>query len=620
MCRNAIIIALLLTVTAGLALAECTLEKTTVQGEPALVLENDFVQMRVRPTMGGGIYRLIYKPADRNLTSPTDGRVFVDRIWNYANPDVYRQWMQAAYTPVTESSPERVAVTLTGPGFVGPGRFMTFEKTFSLTEGSSAVRADYRFSVAQEAMTPQRVGLWWHNRLGLAQEENTYYVPTREGIKTATYGAGGGGDYWWNGPARGWAAVAGESGVGAAMVMDLAPLMTVYNWMGGDVASLEWAFRTREIPNGGSMAATAWLLPFSEMSAIAGASPEVVVGFGDTPTELDAPGQITMTLQLSASKTLSGAIQYSLRRIPEEGVGEYPYIPVDLHPGMTVERTMNVNLDEAGTWVLVGTVRAGDEKIADFHREFVVGERTGRIAIEPNVDLVGRVGERFEDKIAATGTGPEDRHPSHEIETPHVDWATPLAGGPLRALIINDTLTGRETVELAQRLDLDYDAPFISKAYSIGRGTQMFGAPVTVEWALDNLRGLLEENTYDVILMGGLPSDLYPEDVTGMILDQVRAGAGLVWANPNHCSDALWEVMPVGPMEGGSRPEHAWEQARYHYITAGIPWEALPPTQMSRYTDADGAEVLARAGKYPLVATKPLGAGRIVTLGYNTSW
>ncbi len=617
--RLAVIATLLVATTTGV-IAECTLEETTVQGEPAIIMENDFVRLRVRPTIGGRVDQVMYRPAERNLTSETDGSVFLDRVWNYANPDVYRQWMTSAYTPVTESSPERVAVRLTGPGFVGPGKFMTFEKTISLTAGSSAVRADYRFSVAQEAMKPVRVGLWWHNRLGLAQEESTYYVPTREGVSTATYGAGGGGQYWWNDPARGWSAVVGESGVGAAIVTDLGPLMTVYNWMGGDVASLEWAFRTREIPNGGSMETTAWLLPFHEMGAVAGVSESVIVGVDETPSNLDAPGELPVTLQFTAPEARSVDVSLVARRLPDGGTSEIASLSADLQASVTREETITATLNQPGTWVLEGTVSSDGEQIADFFHEVVVGERTGRIAIEPNVELIGRVGERFEDKIAAKGTGPEDRHPSHEIETPHVDWATPLAGGPLRALIINDMLTGRETVELAQRLDLDYDAPFISTAYSIGRGTQMFGAPVSVEWALDNIRTLLEENTYDVILIGGLTCELYPEDVIGMILDQVRAGAGLVWVNPNKCSDALWNALPVGPMEGGSRPEQTWEAVAEHYVTAGIPWEALPPTEMSRYTDADGAAVLARAGKYPLVAEKWLGEGRILTLGYNTSW
>jgi len=245
------------------AMAECTVEETTVMGAPAIVVENEFVRLRVRPTIGGRIDELYYKPAERHLTSRTDGAVFVDRLWNYANADVYRQWMDATYDYTIERSPERIAITMTGLGFVGPGRFMTFEKTISIATGSSAVRADYRFSVAQDAMQALRVGLWWHNRLGVPQEASTYYVPTTEGVKTASYGAGGGGQYWWYEPARGWTAVVGESGAGVAAVMDLGPLMLFYNWMGGDVAGMEWAFRTSEIPNGSSVETTAWLLPFA---------------------------------------------------------------------------------------------------------------------------------------------------------------------------------------------------------------------------------------------------------------------------------------------------------------------------------------------------------------------
>jgi hypothetical protein len=42
-----------------------------------------------------------------------------------------------------------------------------------------------------------------------------------------------------------------------------------------------------------------------------------------------------------------------------------------------------------------------------------------------------------------------------EIATPHVTWAKPLPGGPVRTLVVCPRWYQRETIELAQRLDLD---------------------------------------------------------------------------------------------------------------------------------------------------------------------
>ena len=43
---------------------------------------------------------------------------------------------------------------------------------------------------------------------------------------------------------------------------------------------------------------------------------------------------------------------------------------------------------------------------------------------------------------------------STEVVTPHVAWAKPLAGGPIKALVIGARWMQRETVELMERLDV----------------------------------------------------------------------------------------------------------------------------------------------------------------------
>ena len=611
---GAIVVAL--TVELGPLLAECTLTQTSVEGEPAIVLENEFVRVRARPSLGGRLDEFFYKPADKHLTSRTNGAVFMDRVWNYASRDVYNQWQTGVYSYEVQQSPQRVAVKMTGPGTVGVGKRMTFEKTISLTAGSSAVRADYRFSIGQEAMVPMSAGLWWHNRLGVPQEATTYFVPTTEGVQSVTYGGGGGGQYWWNDPARGWTAAVSESATGVAAIVEFPPLMCVYHCMTGDVSTAEWAFRSQEIPNGGSVQTTIHLLPFAGMKSVAGAGARVVAQV-DAPAQVEAAGELSVTIRLAAPTPWTASVQMSLKRLPDGQPQDLDAWSAALSPTELAEKQLSVSLDQRGTYVLSGKVLDGEKLEADFFHQIVVGESSGQIALEPLEERTGRVGERFSDKIAAKGSGPEDRAPSEEIVTPHVKWAKPYAGGPIKALIINDLLVGRETVELAQRLEMDYVAPTITTQYAISATRGMFSVQMTMDQVMDNLRGCLE-NHYDVILIGGLSAEVFADDVIDTLLDKVEAGTGLVWANPSDCPDRLWEALPFEGFAGGSRPQASWHAETEHYLTAGIPWEVLPPADTSRYNES--GEVLARADNYPLVAINDYGAGRVVGLGYCTSW
>ncbi len=49
--------------------------------------------------------------------------------------------------------------------------------------------------------------------------------------------------------------------------------------------------------------------------------------------------------------------------------------------------------------------------------------------------------------------------------SPHIKWAKPLYGGKLRVLVMAPTWTHRETVELAQRLSIDY-TPWMCQSFT----------------------------------------------------------------------------------------------------------------------------------------------------------
>ena len=605
-------------VAAQSALAECRATETRVEGEPAVVLENSLVRLRVRPTRGGRVDQLVYKPTDKWLTAQTDGRVFVDRVWNYADSKVYRQWTNAVYAYKLESGGKEAAVTLNCRGSVGIGKRLTFEKRISLAVGNASVRADYTLGLGHEAMVPKRAGIWWHNQLGVPQEATTYYVPTFRGVRSLTYGAGASGQYWWYDLARGWGAALGTEGTGVAAVMDYRKLMCFYHNMRGEVAMMEWAYRSEEIPNDGSTKTTVWLVPFAGLDAVSGAGRDVVgqIRAPDKTSVSLAKQGAPVTVRLTAPHKWRAVVKMTWQRLPAGEAREFANWQTDLTPTSVAEKQLRVKLEEEGSYALRAAVMDGDTLAADLFAKVVVGQDSGELAIAPLEKRLGREGERFDDRIAAKSSAPQDAPPSEQIVTPHVKWAKPLASGSLKTLILNDVLIERETVELAQRVDMDYTAPTVGSYRRIGNA-RLPGRAFTFEQAQANVAKHLKRE-FDVVVISGVTGKLFTDDMADTLLRKVRDGMGLVWVNPNHCPDVFWTVLPFSCPPWGSRGKGKWQATEDHYLTTGIPWEEMPSVDLSRYKVA--GRVLATAGNLPLLAVCELGKGRIVCLSYATSW
>ena len=603
----------------GPAHAQCRVTETRVEGEVAVVLENALVRLRLRPTHGGRVDQFAYKPTDKQLTAQTDGRVFCDRVWNYADSAVYRQWTDAVYAHELQPGSDEAGVTLTCRGSVGIGKRLTFEKSISLVAGSAAVRADYSIRLGHEAMVPQRVGVWWHNRLGVPQESTTYYVPTSQGVRSLAYGAGAAGQYWWYDLARGWGAALGEGGTGVAVALDYRKLMCFYHYMSGEVGGLEWAYRSEEIPNGDAAQTTVWLVPFAGLAAVNGAGRDVVgeVTVAAKVSLEQANEGVPVTIKLTAPRTWQAAARMTWQRVPAGESRELARWDAKLSPLTVAEKRLQLKLAEAGTYALRVEVTNGGKLAADLLAQVIVGESSGEMTVLPLQTCLGREGERFEDKIAAKGDAPPDVPPSEDVVTAHVKWAKPLASGSLKTLILNDVLTERETVELAQRVDMDYTAPTVGSPQYISTSGARLGRPLTFEQAQANVSRHLQEDV-DVIVIGGVTGRIFTDDMAQVLLDKVRAGTGLVWVNPNNCPDAIWQALPVSGPPWGSRPRGRWQAVEEHYLTLGIPWAAMPPVDVSRYKAA--GTVLAQAGDLPLLTVCELGQGRIVCLSYATSW
>ncbi len=165
---------------------------------------------------------------------------------------------------------------------------------------------------------------------------------------------------------------------------------------------------------------------------------------------------------------------------------------------------------------------------------------------------------------------PIDRPLSGPGETRHIDWASPLAGGPVKTfLTIRSYRCLRQVVELAQGIDLDYDV--VHTGY------------IGDECVSDSGRRAmkrLESGFYEVYLVASRVSDIMAKTIR----QRVEAGAGLVVV------EGFGQASKFADLKGLTTVDDA------HYVRSGIPWDLMPEKILSA------------------VQTGSLGKGRVVRL------
>ena len=186
---------------------------------------------------------------------------------------------------------------------------------------------------------------------------------------------------------------------------------------------------------------------------------------------------------------------------------------------------------------------------------------------------------------------------SMEVETPHVAWAKPSVTGPLEALVIAPCWQSRDSVELAQRLDVKVTPVMVSTNTSYhGAGEAMTG----MDRALDELARLRlsDGRRYHVIVLGKVRWDALPAWVRKAIANRVVRGAGLVYVTPSGQDAGLAALL-------AKRDKQAERS-----VLDGVP-VAMLPAQMKRrfYWEADAGATELRLSRY--------GQGRVAVVDYN---
>ena len=243
---------------------------------------------------------------------------------------------------------------------------------------------------------------------------------------------------------------------------------------------------------------------------------------------------------------------------------------------------------------------------------------------------------------------------STAVATPHVDWATKLAGGPIKGFFIPSVEFGRDMVELMQRLDLQpttvtIDRNWDTNCWGIGdyydhvfRGDRD-DFTIVYSYVEKDLTG---PAPFDVMVVPGLNGwSRMPRPARDAILRRVEQGAGLVLIHPfvgdvehhpfkgdEKTGDArLWDISPLvdcpnDTLDEGGYPtlnkdaitKGRWEFAKDHFITRGVPLALLPEGMIggSFYKYRAAGDVLVKSGDHPVLAVKQYGKGRVVAFAY----
>ncbi len=176
-------------------------------------------------------------------------------------------------------------------------------------------------------------------------------------------------------------------------------------------------------------------------------------------------------------------------------------------------------------------------------------------------------------------------------ESLHVKWAKPYAGGQIKTLVMAPEWSQRETIELAQRLSIDY-TPWMTSAFTkISVPAEWFWTPTPITLIDQLLRRYIAED-FDVIVIGKLDWAILPAKQRFDLLKKVSEGTGLVYICPPKDNAEIDLVFSRRQSPEGAA-----------FITRGIPFGFLPQLK-----DLPVEEIVD-AGFF--------GRGRVVALTYG---
>lgn len=542
---------------------------------------------------GGRCTNLLAAGAGRSWVVPGFGGFELHLADQYAEGK--SDYGQAKYIAKTlNHTPEEATVELAALGKQGNYGFCEVRKRVTVSKRSPVVRVEHEFYVGEGAVVAQYPSFMF---VQSAPPDARITVPAEDGGQV-TVSASSPTAKWKL--AQGWVAVQrGDEGVVYRMPMEDIQYVGVRS--AADGLKLVWRTITRKIDAGRSVVWPIDVIPFRGLAEVNGAGP---LGCG----RIEAGG-VTFLAVDGGAADLEVATRTS--------------VTADWKPLPSRKVTLVSGLNTIAAGVPAGFSGQVRVRLAVGSREAVLYRVLGNSAAGMALPLQApRMAE------AATPVRVRDVDYNDFLPTPHVPWAKPMEGTPLKVFCSWGELGANRMVnEIMQRMDAGVDTVTMASGLNIGwgMGGPLYGSRNKKDID-DGMKGYLGgDRPYDVIVLAGLNfPDHVGETVGARILERVRNGAGLVFAGMFGMPKWFSEQLPVKRSFGGGVERWTLKAPGYHPVTAGLPVDRLSAGITKYLGVRSGAEVLAIAGtdgsgtnatENPAIVTATLGKGRVVVLG-----
>ncbi len=565
------------------------------------VLENDHAIYVIDAACGGTVNYAYDKHAQVNLVKTTApgqgyGALFTDRFWpgNYAIRDMYRDLPYAM--SVLHDEAGHKAVRVAGTGKSGLFLNVTIEKTYTLAAGSAVLKVDYKVSNAQANVVPVNHGLWLFSAVQTAEPYQRIF-PGRSAVESHP----GTGQFTSRALTSGWFGVlCGDRGLALTIPYDL--FKEFYCWASSDTAgSIECKLGVYPIPAGDDLRCAFAVCPFSGVGKPDHLNRFMAGSLGLAPEYPSQPEHNTLRLRLLQPGDYTLAIKASRLNAEAQPERWHELATATISRGdLSAAIDYRLPAMTPGTWLVTADVKHFDETVFAMQAATIFQQASAIFELPPEGDIRPDQAEQ--------GHKLDLNFNSMACETPHVTWARPYAPGKPAVLAIGyDKNICREMVELAQRFDLDITTNFIGGLWRIsGQVTTLSNSSCLAE-----LQKQLKKR-HDVIIVSGDAWNLLSKNLQDAILAHVEAGGGLVMCAPEGHPKPLADQFSLAEPSPHILAE--WQPQGENDVVAGIPFAALPPTRILKYTTT-GA-VLATANGHPLVAQFTLGQGAVLAAAW----
>jgi len=246
--------------------------------------------------------------------------------------------------------------------------------------------------------------------------------------------------------------------------------------------------------------------------------------------------KIAARLMLMSAVSRRAGIELSLRHGYRGRPRSLGTLTADLAAGRPKIIPFHITLSTEGTWYVALDLKENGRTVTRIERPVVAGYPSGMAAAPP---VAERLGAPHREDLR--DFPPEITwRPEPDVASPHVAIARPYARGAVKVMFLYPYYAARDLVEIAQRLDLDYDFAAIGCAPA-SRGRKLGqGAPAPRE--VERARRLLVSGKHDVYV-AAFNWQYWPWDIRKEILWRVaNEGAGLVLLNPGDLDDDLVKI------------------------------------------------------------------------------